>query len=326
MRIAHLSDLHLCSTFKNNNYARLNNLIENALDNGTDHFVFSGDIADNADETEFSAFRKLLDNFGLLDADRSSIVIGNHDIFGGPQTANDVITFPVKCLNINYHERVSRFVTYFRELFDRTIRPGADVYFPFIKKMKDVVFFGLNSIDEYSRFKNPFASNGRIKKTQRKFLADYLSKPEFSEKTKIVLVHHHFYHNSDPSKSSANGLWNRIEKFTMKLKGKRKLLDLFYKSNIKAVLHGHSHEMREYHRKGINFLNAGATMDNNPSYFLIDVEPDVLKIKLQSTNNTGALKEYVNGFIPAEATKPAQIYFNSENALLHSSINRLVNR
>lgn len=67
-------------------------------------------------------------------------------------------------------------------------------------------------------------------------------------------------------------------------------------------------------------------MDNNPSYFIIDVEPDQLKVKLHSTHNTCAPKEFVNKFIRAEDIKSTGIYFNSENPLLHSSRNRLVNR
>ncbi|MEW6655216.1 MAG: metallophosphoesterase, partial [Bacteroidota bacterium] len=200
MRIAHLSDLHLCSNFRKSNVARIKELIEHALAKGAQHFVFTGDITDNAEEKEYLSFRELLKSFNLLHSDKSSIVIGNHDIFGGPQTAHDVVNFPFKCMNANYNSRVAKFVYHFRELFENTIRPHNEVFFPFAKELKNVLLVGLNSIDEYSRFKNPFASNGKISKTNRKIAANFLSMPKFKEKVKIVLVHHHFYLKSEESK------------------------------------------------------------------------------------------------------------------------------
>lgn len=281
MRIAHLSDLHLCSNYKKSNIAKIKELIEHALENGAQHFVFTGDISDNAEEKELILFRDLLRDYNLLQSDKSSIVIGNHDIFGGPQTAQDVVNFPFKCLNVNYPEKVAKFVSHFHELFENTIRPHEEMFFPFIKELKNIVLVGLNSIDEYSRFKNPFASNGRISKTQRKLVANYLSLPKFTDKVKIVLVHHHFYQKSDTSTSSESTLWSKIENYTMKLRGKKKLLNLFSENNVKMVLHGHSHEMREYFREKIRFVNAGACAEeSNPSYFMLDAFPFDISVNL----------------------------------------------
>lgn len=298
MRIAHLSDLHLCSNFKKSNIDVIKELVEHALNNGAQHFVFTGDITDNAKEKEFLSFRELLKKYDLLHSDKSSIVIGNHDIFGGPQTANDVVNFPFKCLNIDYNSKVSQFASHFRELFDNTIRQHNDVYFPFAKEFKSVVLFGLNSIDEYSRFKNPFASNGKINKTSRLIAQNFLSLPKFKDKVKIVLVHHHFYQRSEESKSSESNLWNKIESFTMKLRGKKKIINMFSENNVKLVLHGHSHEMREYIRDNIKFVNAGATNEESkPSYYLIDAFPFELDISLQSiTHNekNDTIKKYTS--------------------------------
>jgi len=283
MRIAHLSDLHLCSNYKKSNIVLIKELIEHALNNGAQHFVFTGDITDNAEEKEFLSFREILKSFNLLHSEKSTIVIGNHDIFGGPQTAQDVVNFPFRCLNINYNAKVSKFISHFSELFDNTLRPHSELFFPFVKELKNIVLLGLNSIDEYSRFKNPFASNGKINKTNRDIAENYLSLPRFKEKVKIVLVHHHFYQKSEESKSSESSLWNRIESFTMKLRGKKKLVNMFSEHNVKLVLHGHSHEMRQYEREKIKFVNAGATMEENqPSYYMIDAFPFELDICLQS--------------------------------------------
>ncbi len=277
MRIAHISDLHLCAKHKRDNIAKIKKLIQHALDNGAQHFVITGDIADNGEEKDFILFREILKKFDLLRSDKTTIVIGNHDIFGGAQSAHDVVNFPSKCLSVNYHEKVSAFVVHFKELFENVIRPHKESFFPFAKEFKDVLLVGLNSIDQYSRFKNPFASNGHVAKTQRKLIESLLITPKFKYKVKVVLIHHHFYPKNIASQSSESALWNKIENFTMKLRGKKKLLKLFVNNNVKLVLHGHSHEMKEYFREGIRFINAGASVDNNSkdeaSLFLIDAFP-----------------------------------------------------
>lgn len=277
MRIAHISDLHLCSKHKRNNIAKTKRLIQLAVDSGAQHLVITGDISDNAEEKDFNILREILKRYDLLKSDKTTILIGNHDIFGGPQTAQDVLSFPGKCMSVNYHEKVTAFVSHFKELFSNVIRPHEEALFPFAKELKDILLVGINSIDEYSRFKNPFASNGHVSKTQKKSLKEILSSNKFKEKVKIVLMHHHFYHKNIAAHSSESKLWNRIENFTMKLRGKKKLLKLFVENNVKIVLHGHSHEMKEYYRKGVRFINAGASVDNETnneaSLFLIDAFP-----------------------------------------------------
>ena len=65
---------------------------------------------------DFVILKEILKKFNLFRSDKSSIVIGNHDIFGGPQTAQDVFGFPTKCMNTNYHEKVAKFIDHFKEL------------------------------------------------------------------------------------------------------------------------------------------------------------------------------------------------------------------
>jgi 3',5'-cyclic AMP phosphodiesterase CpdA len=284
MRIAHISDLHLCHKHKPQNIDKTKRLFEYALENGTEHFVITGDISDNSSEKDYNIFREILLQYDLLRSDRTTIVIGNHDIFGGPQTAQDVLNFPSKCLNTNYHSKVSIFVKYFRELFENTIRPHEELFFPFLKEVKNVLFIGINSIAEYSRFKNPFASNGHVSKMQRQYINTILNKSEFKDKIKIVLAHHHFYPKNVASHSSNDSIWDKIESYTMKLRGKKILLKIFLNHNVNIVLHGHSHEMKEYSRKGIKFLNAGASVDNSlndqSDMFFIDVFPLVTSASL----------------------------------------------
>jgi predicted phosphodiesterase len=77
------------------------------------------------------------------------------------------------------------------------------------------------------------------------------------------LIHHHFNKLKLHSKSTFGSLWGNIEKQTMKLRNKRRLFNLFNEFNVDVVLHGHVHESKEYFRKGVRFLNAGATIKNN---------------------------------------------------------------
>jgi len=71
----------------------------------------------------------------------------------------------------------------------------------------------------------------------------------------------------------------------MKLRGKKKLINLMKENNIKLVLHGHSHEFKEYNRKGIKFINAGASVDNQTDeeagMFLVNIEGDDIKVSLE---------------------------------------------
>ena len=282
MKIAHISDLHLCGKFKRDNIVKTKKLIIHALEQGVDHFVITGDISDNAQEKDFLSLKKILETYKIFNSDKTSIIIGNHDIFGGVQTAHDIINFPAKCSNTNYKEKMMKFFKHFEELFENVIFASGDSPFPYAKVLGDVVLFAINSIDKYSKLKNPFASNGHVSKTERIELKKILGDERFSGKTKIAMLHHHFYKNSIPSKSSESSLWNSIENFTMKLRGKKKLLKIFIENGIGLVLHGHSHEIKEYNRKGIKFLNAGGSVDNDTiseaGLFIIEINGSDLKI------------------------------------------------
>lgn len=287
MKVAHISDLHISGKHKPWNIDLFKRTLSYLSSIEIDHLVITGDISDNLDEKDFLLVRRLLDAFNFLDANKCSIVIGNHDIFGGPQTAQDVINFPGKCLSTNYNEKIDNFVKHFKELFEGTLRPIEGESFPYAKCLKDYVFVGLNTIAKYSRLKNPFASNGHVSKQHKDALQNIFEK--FNEKKKIILSHHHFYKNRIPAKSSESALWNRIEDFTMKLRGKKKLLNLFGEYGVKLILHGHSHEMREYDRKGIKVINAGGTFEEESNLiklFIINldsVEPIVNQIILEES-------------------------------------------
>jgi 3',5'-cyclic AMP phosphodiesterase CpdA len=308
MKIAHISDLHLCGKFKRENIAKTKKLIKYALDRGADHFVFTGDISDNAQQNDFLILRKILQTYKLLSADKSTVIIGNHDIFGGVQTAQDILKFTDKCANTNFQEKVKKFYEYFEELFDNVFFADDENPFPFAKEIGNIILIGLNSIEKYSKLKNTFASNGYVSKHQRENLQKIFDANRFADKIKIIMVHHHFSKNDDEAKSSEKTLWNRIENYTMKLRRKKKLIKQFVKNDVKLVLHGHSHEFKEYCRKGIKFINAGASVDNQiedeSGLYLIDIDGKNIRTNLELLRHECILQAVETGnkiMIPALA-------------------------
>lgn len=279
MKIAHISDLHLNRKFRRKNFEKTERLIEYALNKNADHIVITGDISDNSNERDFADLRDLLIKYDLFRSDKASLVIGNHDIYGGVELASDIIEFPSRCQKTNYELKVDIFCEYFSNLFKSTITVREDKYFPYLKIIDKIAFIGINSVDYYSKLKNPFSSNGKVRKTEREEVDMLLSVKEIESKEKIILIHHHFYKNNETAKSSGNSIWGRIESHTMKLRGKKKLLSLFKRHGVRIIMHGHSHDMKTYERKGMLILNAGASMEgNNPSMFLVDIEPGNLNI------------------------------------------------
>ena len=96
MKIAHISDLHFSTFFKDSNLKSIKYLIKYILQTKADHIVITGDLTDNACSKDFEILRSLFRSYDILRGDRLSVVIGNHDIFGGLQTPEDILSFPGK--------------------------------------------------------------------------------------------------------------------------------------------------------------------------------------------------------------------------------------
>ena len=205
----------------------------------------------------------MLAKFGFMNGEKLSLIPGNHDIFGGVQKAEEIFTFSEKCNSVNYNKRVNNFLSYFPEAFSNCQYLSSKNFFPFVKRINNTLIIGLNSIARYSKLSNPFGSNGEIDASQFGELYDILKTYEKDVKHKIVLIHHHFHKLKSEAKSTFGSIWSGVEKQTMKLKGKRRLFNVFKEFKVDIVLHGHVHETREYFRKDVRFLNAGATIKYN---------------------------------------------------------------
>ncbi len=292
MKIAHISDLHLNTFYKNSNLSSINYIIKYALKQGFDHLAITGDLVDNAAKEDFEILRKMFKDYGLLRHDRLSVIIGNHDIFGGLQKADDIFNFPQKCLNTDYEKKVDEFVSYFSETFDNCIHKDEEKHFPFVKLFDNVLITGLNSNAPYSRISNPFASNGEIGNEQFSELTNILCTFGPLVQNRIVLIHHYFNKVKTDKKLKSGSIWQNIEKQTMKLRKKKRLIHLFKRYNVDLVLHGHLHESREYNRKGIRFLNGGATIINSkPETFMInfiDINTERIKTEIHCLHSNSS--------------------------------------
>jgi hypothetical protein len=221
---------------------------------------------------DFAILRTIFEDYNLLDHHKLSLTIGNHDIFGGVQLAEDVLDFPQRCKAVNFSQKTREFVEFFRECFDHVHRLDSRHFFPFAKAVQNIVFFGVNSSCEYSLVKNPMASNGHVSKVNRKLLQDLIVLKDYQDKLKIVLIHHHFYRYVMMQTNGGKHWWDRVEHQTMKLYQKKKLQRLFAKYGVHLVLHGHVHEYRQYEKHGVVFINgAGWRMPKQPHTLEISI-------------------------------------------------------
>ena len=261
--IAHISDLHLSPEHHRKNIRATKRLLEYIGTLGVDHLVITGDLVANAARQDFQLARAILKSSGWLDSGALSIVIGNHDIFGGVNHAEDILTFPKHCKQTDYEGKVSEFYDYFHEAFDKCLHGSSSTPFPYGKVVGDVVLVGMNSVAEYSGLGNPIGSNGEVSKGEYKKTAKILSSDLLMRKRRIILSHHHFYKRPGEERGAIHSVWNTIEGQTMKLRGKKKLLKLYSESHVDLVLHGHLHENREYFKKNIRLLNGGGSVLGN---------------------------------------------------------------
>lgn len=300
MKIMHLSDLHLCVEHKPENIVKTEQLLNHAARIGIDHLVISGDISHNAREDDFARLRELLGKYNFLSSDKATMVIGNHDIYGGVYSAMDIINFPGRCLNTDFSEKVNVFVHYFRELFLNTLQLNDSDPFPFFKILDDVLLLGINSIAIYSKLKNPMASNGFLSVADQEKINHSLKNVAHNDKIKIAVMHHHFKFNASIA-ADYNRLLNFIEKHSLKLYGKKKVLKLFRKNNINLVLHGHIHSNSHYQLNTIECINGGGAIDDyitdRPKYNLIITDGCEYQISRQ--------------YLPAEMEIPCPTHFEA---------------
>ncbi len=282
-RIAHISDPHLSRQYYRENIKSFKILLNSIIAHGVDHIIISGDITSTGNEEDFLLTKVILDSKGLLDSKRLTVVPGNHDIFGSPHRAIDVLNFPKKIMNVNYNESLDLFNFAFAKTFEDAIFLNLPSIYPFVKISGPFALISLNSVLPWSYLKNPFGSNGGLDFKQFHSLKKLISSSLIKNKIPIVIMHHHFNKLSHYEYEEST-FWKWIESKTMKLHKRNKILKIFKEIGVKYILHGHVHKNELYKQKEMVLANgAGAVCDDPIKYLkynLLEYSTDYCNIRI----------------------------------------------
>lgn len=251
-RIAHISDTHISPEFNRRNIVKLKSLLSYVIDEQFDHIVITGDITAHGEAQSYRSVRRLLKYFNLLDYNKLSVTIGNHDIFGGVHKAEDLFTFGRHCRTTDYAEKVRMFERAFKETFPKKAYER-QCLFPYIKIAGPVALIAMNSIRKFHSFLNPVGSNGQVPVNHLEEIERMLRHPSIADLKKIILIHHHFNRYRPYSESLGTSLYHKFESRTLKLHGKKDVENVFRKGSVDVVLHGHTHVEGVYTRNGIMY-------------------------------------------------------------------------
>ena len=291
--IAHISDLHLNPVYFPERTNSFRSLLHQCKQMNVDHIIITGDVTNQAKKEELEHFRDVLGEFSLLDGGKVTVIIGNHDIFGGPYHAEDVLKFPSTCKTTDYDMKVEEFYKGVKETFEGAKFFSSKTIFPFVKILGDVAIVGVNSVARWNAIKNPIGSNGKVEKEQHDALKAVFNSALLKGKHVFVAIHHHFNKMGDEkAKSKFEKLWLAFESATMKLRKKKNLLKLFQSRGVKTILHGHVHRHEEYHRSGIHCFNAGgsiipAQQGSQQAFHLFTLHGSKLTAKTVPLNQSG---------------------------------------
>jgi 3',5'-cyclic AMP phosphodiesterase CpdA len=267
-RIAHISDSHISRQYYREHIKSLKLLLRSIVDLGIDHIVISGDIVSTGNEDDYYLAREIFSKLGLLDAKRLTVVPGNHDIFGGPHRAVDILSFPQHIRGVDYVCNKRMFFEAFAETFQGVRRIADRSVFPFIKEAGPFRLIGLNSVPPWSFRYNPLGTNGFINEEQFTALESIIPELQGDAFVNTLVCHHHFNDLIKEEDIPSNGFWKKIESKTMRMKKRKKLLRLFGEMNTRYVLHGHIHRNEMYERNGILFANGAGAVCDDPVRFL----------------------------------------------------------
>lgn len=269
-KIAHISDSHLILNNENNSGKAFIELMEDIRKRGCDHVVHTGDVVDNPENADFIFAAELMNQYGLLNSEKLTVVPGNHDIFGGAAKGIEGLKFIYNCSNTDYGKNLKKFTTHFEKTF-----PG-DKIFPYLKISGNTALIAVNSIAHWDIKKNPEGSNGMISPKDFKALEKILKQKKIKDLVKIIVLHHHFGLPEPTKENKSHPVWLEGIDYKMKLHGKKKLLELFKKYKVNLILHGHTHISEVYNAGKIISVNSSAsslplTDDGTVSYHMIEI-------------------------------------------------------
>jgi 3',5'-cyclic AMP phosphodiesterase CpdA len=283
-KIAHISDIHINTFTKNNHLQIFENLLKDIRKRKCDHLIITGDISNNALKEEYNIIINLLDKYKFNSSSSLTVCIGNHDIFGGTTKSGNSFFYPYLCKKINYSSKLNLFEKYFCDYDEKYFKDKNIFKYPKIKIISgNLAAVIVNSIPKWSLQKNPGASNGYIYSDNLNKIKDCFKSELLKNKYVMVIIHHHFNTPNIDKDNLIHSLWLFSEKDTMKLHNGNDLLKLFYRYNVKYILHGHTHITNSYKIKNTVFLNSSGcvmpfTEDGKYKYHILNVEyPDSFK-------------------------------------------------
>jgi predicted phosphodiesterase len=283
--IAHIADPHINMDLHPDRLLHLRELLTQSIRQGASHIVISGDIASVPNVSYWIAVRTMLQELGIYRRDLLSLVIGNHDIFGGPHSTSELIRFPRTCWKTDVENNIRVFESVFSELFRDTLHP-ADSAFPYVKVVGSYAFIGINTVAPFSLKHNPCASNGDVSQHDIAWIEGQMSQlPAYHN---VAIMHHHLQ-NHKPEFLKNRARLRRVlywmEDKTLKLHNHTQLVTLFRKLAVGAVLHGHVHVSAKYDIENIVCSNAGGSIlpmpgSRGPSYNILDNQAGQFQVRI----------------------------------------------
>ncbi|HEY4613770.1 MAG TPA: metallophosphoesterase [Bacteroidota bacterium] len=266
-KLVHISDPHLSRQFYREHIKSFQLLLREIAEQGCDHLLITGDIVSTADPDDYYLAREILLKFQLLSGSRLTVVPGNHDIFGGPHRAVDILSFPRHIRTLDYYKHLALFKEAFEESFEGSVQLFQGRRFPFLKVAGPFAILGLNSIPPWSLWNNPLGSNGMLDQPHVDCLRSLVSAESLRGLIPVVAIHHHFNDLASDG-TPTNGVWKRIEQKTMRMKKRRMLVKLFKSIGVQYIFHGHIHRNELYESQGIQFANGAGAVCDDPVQFL----------------------------------------------------------
>lgn len=229
-----------------------------ALAHNPDHIAVTGDLANLGLPGEYARAREWLS--GLGDAQRVSVVPGNHDIYTGRLGG-------ASCLD--------SWAPYMRN--SECWKADEAVRFPYVRIQGPVALIGLNSAVPTP----PFVAAGRLGDAQIAQLAAALERLAEAQLIRVVLIHHPPLPGQAPPRRA--------------LQDADKLADVLDRYGAELVLHGHNHrEMlawRTHSARGIPILGVASASAARPHkheplarYYLLRIrrEDGVVRIQCET--------------------------------------------
>ncbi len=291
MKLAHLSDIHVCDK---NSASVFTRVLEDALNRGVGHFIISGDLINSGSDEEYELVTAVLKKFDLLKEDKLSVIPGNHDLFRTvfsrvistgdlikqkrliPSLLFDIARYTRK----DYEHDLQKFNSYFSPVFEGAVTvPDNHQNYPYAKVLSEkTAIICIDSNMPLSIRQNLFASNGYV---NIKRIENLLKHPELSGKSIIPVLHHCLY---EPGILKQRH--DLLFESSQKLHNRDAVVNCFTGKGISLVLHGHYHENEIYQTAGncLKVLNAGCGYAGR--WFLIDInsdEPVVTAVKSLKT-------------------------------------------